>query len=64
MHRLSFFSLLFICIAVLADGKAPDGFVLIPKNPAFSFANAIPLYQSLLFMKVNVIAVNNKFISY
>ena len=41
MHRLSFFSLLFICIAVLADGKAPDGFVLIPKNPAFSFANAI-----------------------
>ena len=38
MHRLSFFSLLFICIAVLADGKAPDGFVLIPKNPAFSFA--------------------------
>lgn len=41
MYRFSFIALLIISFYTFAAGEAPDGFVRIPANPNFSFANAL-----------------------
>ena len=41
MYRFSFIALLISSFYTVAAGEAPDGFVRIPANPNFSFANAL-----------------------